>query len=102
MIKMNGQKIEPNRLRRGMGGANQMQKRGKDKHFTERGIITQPFTGVIIGLQAVGLFTDEQQGFRGASKPPTDTHQKGPACHRIIFSQVFFKWNTTQSEISVQ
>lgn len=51
-----------------------MQKRGKDKHFTERGIITQPFTGVIIGLQAVGLFTDEQQGFRGASKPSTDTH----------------------------
>lgn len=55
-----------------------MQKRGKDKHFTERGIIMQPFTGVIIGLQAVGLFTDEQQGFRGASKPPTDTHTHTP------------------------
>lgn len=51
----------------------------------------QLFSGVIIGLQAVGLFTDEQQGCRGASKPPTDTHQKGPASYRTIFSHIFFK-----------
>lgn len=50
----------------------------------------QLFSGVIIGLQAVGFFTDEQQGFRGASEPPTDTHQKGPASYRTIFSNTFF------------
>lgn len=65
----------------------------------------QLFSGVIIGLQAVGFFTDEQQGCRGASKPPTDTHQKGPASYRTIFSHffvVFLKWRTTQSKISFQ
>lgn len=39
-------------------GADKMQKRGKDKHFTERGIIMQLFSGVIIGLQAVHFFTE--------------------------------------------
>lgn len=62
----------------------------------------QLFSGVIIGLQAVGFFTDEQQGFRGASEPPTDTHQKGPASYRTIFSYFFLKWRTTQSKISFQ
>lgn len=33
-----------------------MQKRGKkDKHFSERGIITQPFSRVIIGLQGCSV-----------------------------------------------
>lgn len=35
-----------------------MQRRGKDKHFTERGIIIQLFSRVIIGLEAVWFFTE--------------------------------------------
>lgn len=57
---------------------------GKDKHFTERGIIMQLFSRVIIGLQAVQFFTEKQQEFRRASKPPTDTYQERscqPRCY---------------------
>lgn len=35
-----------------------MQKGVKDKHLTERGIIMQLFSRVIIGLQAVRFFTE--------------------------------------------
>lgn len=61
-----------------------MQKGGKDKHFTERGIIMQLFSRVIIRLQAVRFFTEKQQEFRGASKPPTVTYRERscqPRCY---------------------
>lgn len=64
--------------------ADKMQKGGKDKHFTERGIIMQLFSRVIIGLQAVRFFTGKQQEFRRASKPPTDTYRERscqPRCY---------------------